>query len=162
MLSGILLLLAAAAPQPCDLKSSVHVTVGQIAMEADDFIGRCVAIVGYSDGRSLFDRPDILREHLRLKSMKRSGIRFGDQMIGVYDLPNLPAELRQRESDVGLKWRLIGRVDTCAEMQRRAKAEADAHPTKGMILIVMPAGHCHYLRGPALRVAQAQVLPESR
>ena len=123
------------------------------------FIGRCVHVIGYSNGRTLFGDERSLRRHEAMRSMVRSGERLSDRMLAVYDLPEVSEPVLERQRERGLHWDLVGLVETCGRMQRRAQMAADAGPgPDGAIVLVMMRGHCHYLDGPALLVAQGRVI----
>lgn len=150
MLSGVTAL-------PCEGEQPFHTTIRAIAEEPERFDGVCVRVVAYSDGRSLFAR----RNSMRIRSMKRNSVLLRDEMIGVYDLPTLPDTLRKRQWDSGLKWTLVGKVDLCSDMYRRAREKADAEKKDGEITLVMMTGYCHYLDGPVLLVTHGEVISES-
>lgn len=150
MTAALLALMLSAAGSPaCEAEQPFPTTIKAIAEEPERFVGMCVCVVGYSDGRSLFVRPS----DVTVRSIRQNGALRRDEMIGVYDLPTLP----QTTVGTRVKWTLVGKVDLCSEIYRRARKEADAEANEDEIRIVMMAGYCHYLGGPVLLVTDAKV-----
>lgn len=144
------------------MRTSAKASVSDIAQRPERFLSRCVTVIAYSDGRSLFAKRTALTKHVALRNISLSGSRLGNQMMGVYGLPTLSTELMHRQSSRGLRWRLTGLVETCADMDRRARQAAKTRRQDGMISIVMLTGHCHYLGGPVLQVTAAKVVNENK
>lgn len=151
--------LAVAQPSACEHSQPIRTTVAAIAEGPDLFEGRCVTIVGFSDGRTLLASSRRLRQYLRMRSALTSYRRFGSEMMGVYGLPDLDDEQFEKQSRDGPEWALTGEVEDCNVIYDRAQREwNDRAHEPDEIPIIMMTGYCHNLPGPTLRVRQARVV----
>ncbi|MEA3033680.1 MAG: hypothetical protein QOH86_1696 [Sphingomonadales bacterium] len=149
-------LAAAPAQDPCAAHPPLELTVAEILAAGDGLAGRCVTVVGRTDGIILFANPD---EALRLWRARHHP-RWEDFVglgIGFYPMDEEPDSWRKPLRALRERWRITGVVDTCARMIAEAEAEvAKESQQEGAISFVSPAGYCHYWQGPVLRYARLQ------
>jgi hypothetical protein len=159
MPAAYLAFLAAASGSGCGAARPAPAEVRAIAADPDAYAGRCVILVAYSDGRTLFGGRQAIRRTVAIGNLAAAWHAMPNEMMGVYGLPKLSDALTERGWTRGLKWRLVGLVSSCEAMDREAKRKDKARPPEpGGVTVTMLGGYCHYVDGAVLFVERATLL----